>query len=70
MKKVQKKINSKSNLSYLNKKRRRKRKKSFNIDGNKAAHDKFSHDNIKRKVKTHFHIFIITLLNMYSKGII
>ena len=43
----------------LNKKRGRK---SFKTDY--KIHDRDSPDNIKRKVKTHFHNFIIALLNM------
>ena len=44
---------------FLKKKRGRK---SFKTDY--KVHDRDSPDNIKRKVKTHFHNFIIALLNM------
>ncbi len=65
----EKETNSTKEKNFINKKRGRKRKKSLNKNENKE-HDKFSHDNLKRKVKTHFHLFIITLLNMYSKDIL
>ena len=58
------------NLHFVNKKRGRKKLKNGNIEDNNSAHNKFSHDNIKRKVKTHFHIFIIALLNMKSDKIL
>lgn len=58
------------NLHFVNKKRGRKKLKNGNIEDNNSAHNKFSHDNIKRKVKTHFHIFIIALLNMKSEKIL
>lgn len=44
---------------YLKQKRGRK-----TIKTDYKVHDKDSPDNIKRKVKTHFHNFIIALLNM------
>jgi hypothetical protein len=58
---------NKNSLSFKNKKRGRR---ATNNLENKGTHDKNSHDNIKRKVKTHFHNFIIALLNMKSKHLI
>lgn len=57
-------------LHFTNKKRGRK--SNDKKDNNKftKTHDKFSDDNLKRKVKTHFHNFIIAFLNMKSKHII
>ena len=55
---------------FINKKRGRKRNKSLDYNESNAEHTKFSHDNIKRKVKTHYHLFIIALLNMASKNIL
>ena len=52
---------------FINKKRGRRQKESDQIVV-QGGHDKFSDDNIKRKVKTHFHNYIIGLLN--SKFII
>ena len=60
----------KTNLLLINKKRGRKKINSGRTEENSGIHDKFSHDNIKRKVKTHFHIFIIALLNMKSEKIL
>jgi hypothetical protein len=45
--------------TFINKKKGRKIKES----NEPGSHDKFSHDNLKRKVKTHFHNYIIALLN-------
>ena len=47
---------------FINKKRGRRLKKSKEIR-REGAHDRFSDDNLKRKVKTHFHNYIIALLN-------
>ena len=47
---------------FINKKRGRKLKKSKEIS-REGTHDRFSDDNLKRKVKTHFHNYIIALLN-------
>ena len=51
-----------------NKKRGRKNKKSNDISELNSKHDKFSNDNLKRKVKTHFHLFIIAFLNKIIKN--
>lgn len=46
---------------------KRGRRKEDALDANQSAipssHDRFSDDNLKRKVKTHFHNYIIALLN-------
>lgn len=47
---------------FINKKRGRK-SKSINEVSRGGIHDRFSDDNLKRKVKTHFHNYIIALLN-------
>ena len=47
---------------FINKKRGRK-SKSINEVRRAGIHDRFSDDNLKRKVKTHFHNYIIALLN-------
>lgn len=47
---------------FINKKRGRKIKNS-NDNKTGGIHDKFTDDNLKRKVKTHFHNYIIALLN-------
>lgn len=54
--------NNNSKALFINKKRGRRIK---NSNDHKAAgiHDKFTDDNLKRKVKTHFHNYIIALLN-------
>ena len=52
----------------INKKRGRKNKKEDNMNKKGNIHDKFSDDNLKRKVKTHFHIFVIAFLNMKIKN--
>ena len=46
--------------------KKRGRKNRITIDSDKygLTHDKYSDDNIKRKIKTHYHNFIIALLNM------
>lgn len=46
--------------------KKRGRKNKIKIDSDKYGliHDKYSDDNIKRKIKTHYHNFIIALLNM------
>ena len=44
---------------FINKKRGRKNKKEDNCIKKGIIHDKLSDDNLNRKVKTHFHIFII-----------
>ena len=57
-------------LRFTNKKRGRKSKDKKDNNKYTKTHDKFSDDNLKRKVKTHFHNFIIAFLNMKSKHII
>ena len=47
---------------FINKKRGRRLKKSKEIN-REGTHDRFSDNNLKRKVKTHFHNYIIALLN-------
>lgn len=47
---------------FINKKRGRRLKES-NDEIVAGAHDKFSDDNLKRKIKTHYHNYIIALLN-------
>ena len=57
---------------FMNKKRGR-RKKSYedNKQSNEnRTHNKFSEDNLKRKIKTHYHNFIIAFLNMKTKKIL
>jgi len=49
---------------FLIKKRGRKNRITIDADKYGLIHDKYSDDNIKRKIKTHFHNFIIALLNM------
>ena len=51
------------NVHFLNKKRGRKLKHLTGINNTEKAHDRNSDDNLKRKVKTHFHNYIIALLN-------
>ena len=46
----------------MNKKRGRKNQKS-NEPEHEKTHSKFTDDNLKRKIKTHFHNYIIALLN-------
>ena len=54
--------NKKQKTMFINKKRGRK-SKSVNEVNRGGTHDRFSDDNLKRKVKTHFHNYIIALLN-------
>lgn len=51
-----------NNPMFIKKKRGRKLKLS-NEPRRYGIHDKFSNDNLKRKVKTHFHNYIIAILN-------
>ena len=60
----------KYSLNFINKKKGRNKVNSKEILNVMSKHDKFSDDNIKRKVKTHFHIFIISYLNMLSRYIL
>lgn len=53
-----------SSLELKNKKRGRKKDGAKIKIEKTGIHDKFSDDNIKRKVKTHFHNFIIAFLNL------
>jgi len=55
---------------FLNKKRGRKNKQFNPTKKDTVVHNKFSDDNLKRKVKTHYHNFIIALLNMKAKHIL
>lgn len=57
-------------LYFTNKKRGRIKYKSNKHNEAVGVHDKYSDDNIKRKVKTHFHKFIIALLNKKSNHIL
>ena len=57
-------------LYFTNKKRGRIKHKSTKNNERVGIHDKYSDDNIKRKVKTHFHNFIIALLNKKSSLIL
>lgn len=52
----------KTKTMFINKKRGRI-SKSVNEVSREGIHDRFSDDNLKRKVKTHFHNYIIALLN-------
>ena len=61
---------SQNSKNFLNKKRGRKNKISNDSDKKSSTHDKYSDDNLKRKIKTHFHNFIIAFLNMKSKNIL
>ena len=56
-------------LKFLVKKRGRKNKsKGIKKPENKNEHNKFSNDNIKRKIKAFFNRYIIKLLNNLVKG--
>ena len=55
------------NVHFLNKKRGRKLKHLTGINNKEKAHDRNSDDNLKRKVKTHFHNYIIEFLNSKMK---
>ena len=57
----------KTKLKLNNKKRGRKNKKSDEDNILTVIHDKFSNDNLKRKIKTHYHLFIVAFLNKISK---
>ena len=57
----------KTKLKLNNKKRGRKNKKSDENNILAVIHDKFSNDNLKRKIKTHYHLFIVAFLNKISK---
>ena len=54
---------SKSKEIFINKKRGRKSKNINDVIRGTGTHDRFSDDNLKRKVKTHFHNYIIAILN-------
>ena len=62
--------NSKCSLNFSNKKRGRKKLKSLIYHKEEGVHDRFSDDNIKRKIKTHYHNYIIALLNLKAKNIV
>jgi hypothetical protein len=53
---------NKSKTMFINKKRGRK-SKNINEDFRPGTHDRFCDDNLKRKIKTHFHNYIIAILN-------
>jgi len=55
---------------YFIKKKRGRKKETSNEDNMIGIHDKFCDDNIKRKVKSHFHNFIIAFLNMKTKDLL
>ena len=61
---------AKNAKDFVNKKRGRKNKISSDSEKKQSIHDKYSDDNLKRKIKTHFHNFIIAFLNMKSKHIL
>ena len=58
--------NDNTKKMFTNKKRGRRNLKSPEIE-HENTHSKFTHDNLKRKVKTHFHNYIIDLLNSKLK---
>ena len=58
--------NDNAKKMFTNKKRGRRNLKSPEIV-HQNTHSKFTHDNLKRKVKTHFHNYIIDLLNSKLK---
>ena len=60
----------KTKLKFSNKKRGRKNKKSDENNILTVIHDKFSNDNLKRKIKTHYHLFIVAFLNKISRYIL
>ena len=64
-KKVTNKIKENVNYKFIIKKRGRKNKfnKILNIEEKSNVHDKFSNDNIKRRIKSLYNKYIITLLN-------
>ena len=64
-KKVKNKIKENFNYKFIIKKRGRKNKfnKILNIEEKSNVHDKFSNDNIKRRIKSLYNKYIITLLN-------
>ena len=63
---IEDKSNNNSKTIFINKKRGRKLKTNDIITT--GTHDRFSDDNLKRKVKTHFHNYIIALLNSKLKN--
>ena len=56
--------NNKSNLETKAKRKKGRRKLKSGEEYELALHTKDNDDNIKRKVKTHFHNFIVAYLNM------
>jgi len=54
----------------LYKKRGRKNKQFIPTKKGPIVHNKYSDDNLKRKVKTHYHNFIIAFLNMKARHIL
>ena len=49
------------------KKGRKLKDEIIQIKGNQRIHSRLNSDNIKRKIKTHFHCFIISYLNLVIK---
>ena len=68
------KSNLNENEINLSKKKRGRNRKKSKVDENNnnelKIHDIYSDDNLKRKVKTHYHNFIIAFLNMKSKKLL
>ena len=64
-KKETNKIKENVNYKFIIKKRGRKNKfnKILNTEEKSNVHDKFSNDNIKRRIKSLYNKYIITLLN-------
>ena len=59
--------NTNSNTESKNKRKKGRRKLKSGEEYELALHTKDNDDNIKRKVKTHFHNFIVAYLNMLIK---
>jgi hypothetical protein len=63
-------ITSKNSINFIYKKRGRKKNISIPTDSYTLIHDKYCDDNIKRKVKTHYHNFIVAFVNMKANHIL
>jgi hypothetical protein len=65
--------NKKSPIFKINYEPRKKRGRNYNVieenNDNKNIHNKYSKDNIRRRIKVHFFKFIIQLCNDYIKKI-
>lgn len=60
-----------NNLPLSHKKKLgRKKKKLIENQNETSKHDRYSEDNIKRKIKSHYHNFIVAFLNMKFKNIL